>query len=194
MDFFLNWRTNRSWLKYVTIVLGTCSPNTIYFLYKLLTLLQYLCHLDHNFLHVLLNAPLNYLCFSLHKLLSPSNLEINSNFLKNYNFWNVNVNSIKKFIQSNIKYACSPPRQQKWQKSCSHWARTKWCSLCWADNDRTCAAHEHVWSVCLCSVVLSTSVARWKFQKSSNFQKKKKNPHTSNMGIKCKVFSSRTQN
>ncbi len=34
-----------------------------------------------------------------------------------------------------------------------------------------------------------TTVARWKFQKFSHFQKK--NPHTSNMGIKCKVFSSR---
>ncbi len=35
-----------------------------------------------------------------------------------------------------------------------------------------------------------SSVARWKFRKSSHFQKK--NPLTSNIGIKCKIFSSRT--
>ncbi len=60
------------------------------------------------------------------------------------------------------KYACLPLRQQKWQKKLStlstHKIMLTLMDRQWSDWVR--AAHEHVWSVCLCSFVLSTLAHR----------------------------------
>ncbi len=45
--------------------------------------------------------------------------------MKHMRHWSDMYGTEQNFIQSNIKYACLPPRPQKRQKSCLHWAHTK---------------------------------------------------------------------